>query len=191
MRNITSIYRDPLEVLWIGAAAELGMRVVRDPDVFASWDGAGTLRIGEAASLDPDDSLAQMIFHEICHAAVEGPVAFELPDWGLDITDPSQLVHEKACLRLQAALADRYGLRKFLAATTDARRFYDELPENPLEGTTPDVSLAVGGWDRATHEKWGNVIEHALASTKTIACLVAVWAPSNSLWIQDGGTHPA
>jgi hypothetical protein len=184
MRTITSIYQDPLEVIWIAAAESLGMHVVRDPDVFASWDGAGTLRIGEASTLDADDSLAQMIFHEICHAAVEGPAGFTLPDWGLDITDPAQLPHEKACLRLQAALADRHGLRTMLAATTDFRRYYDNLTQDPLEGSSPAVLLARAGWERVAEGPWGPVIEAALKNTALLARIVGPIAPPNSLWIQ-------
>jgi hypothetical protein len=188
MRKITSVYQDPLEIIWTTTAAKLGMQVIRDPDVFASWDGKGTLRIGEADSLDPDDSLAQMIFHEICHASVEGPAGFAQPDWGLDISDPSQLVHERACLRLQAALANKFGLREFLGATTDSRIYYDRLPEDPLQGTEPAAVLAASGWDRITSGKWAGkwdkVLIEALESTAIIAKVIQPFASSKSLWLK-------
>ena len=98
----------------------------------ASWNGAGVLTIGTPETLDPDDSLAQMILHETCHALCEGPESLQKMDWGLDNSSPAKRVHEHACLRLQAALADQYGLRAFFAATTMFRAYYDRLPSEPL-----------------------------------------------------------
>ncbi|MEO8498520.1 MAG: YkgJ family cysteine cluster protein, partial [Planctomycetota bacterium] len=95
MRTIRVTYQDPLDLIWIQAARSLGVIVERNPDVFASWDGAGVLRIGTAETLDADDSLAQMILHELCHLLVEGPEAIQLPDWGLE-NDPSKVAHEHA-----------------------------------------------------------------------------------------------
>ena len=65
-------YIDPLTQVWLGAARRIGLRVVRTPDAYAATDGRGTLAIGDDATLDADDSLAQMIFHELCHSLVEG-----------------------------------------------------------------------------------------------------------------------
>ena len=183
MRTIDCHYQDPLELVWIAAARQWGMHVVRDATVFASWDGDGTLKIGTPETLDPDDSVAQMILHELCHALVEGPAAFRLPDWGLDIHDPSQRVHEHACLRLQAALADRYGLRHFLAATTNFRKYYDALPDRPLEECgDPAVPLAGAGWRRAQRDPWSNPLDTALQATADIAKRVLPLAPDDPLW---------
>lgn len=187
MRTISHVYQDPLEVIWICAARELGIDVKRDSTVFAHWDGAGTLRIGTPETLDADDSLAQMIFHEVCHSLVEGPAAFQLPDWGLE-NDPSRRVHEHACLRLQAALADVYGLRSFLAATTMFRSYYDQLSENPLD---PDgdsaVELALAGWERSRQGPWAAPLERALRLTSKVAKVIGEIAPTNSLWsVADG-----
>ncbi len=71
-RTATARYVDPLAAVWLGAAAGIGLRVVRSPDAYAAPDGAGSLAIGNAATLDADDSVAQMIFHELCHSLVEG-----------------------------------------------------------------------------------------------------------------------
>ena len=51
MRKITHNYCDPLDTIWLHAASKMGMRVVRDDQVFASWDGAGTLTVGTPETL--------------------------------------------------------------------------------------------------------------------------------------------
>ena len=105
-RQIDAWYEDPLSLIWRSCAQGLGWRVERSAEVYASWDGRGTLRISDQAGMDPDDSVAQLILHEICHALVEGPAGLALPDWGLENVDSRDLVREFACHRLQAALAD-------------------------------------------------------------------------------------
>jgi hypothetical protein len=72
-REIRHDYRDPLDQIWLHTAERLGMRVERSDEVYASWDGRGTLTLSSAAHFDPDDSLAQLILHEICHALCQGP----------------------------------------------------------------------------------------------------------------------
>ena len=186
MRTITKHYSDPLDLVWIHAARQMGMHVVRDPEVFASWDGAGTLRIGAAETLDADDSLAQMVFHEICHALVEGPDAFDQEDWGLHPDVEVGAVHEHACLRLQSALSDRHGLREFFAATTDFRTYFDKIGENPLSGTSdPAIVLAQTAFERATTGPWSDALENALRQTRLIAEVVAELAPQDSIWPGD------
>ena len=114
-------YSDPLDVIWTQLAGHLGWRIERSTEVYAAWDGHGTLTLASSDTFDPDDSLAQMIFHEICHALVEGQERWSQPDWGLCNTDARDLAQEWAAVRVQAALADAHGLRKFLAPTTDHR----------------------------------------------------------------------
>ena len=186
MRNVTHTYQDPLELIWIQTAARCDIRVERDPTVFASWDGAGVLRVGVSESLDADDSLAQMILHELCHALVEGPDALGVPDWGLDIDRLEHVVHEHACLRLQAALADTCGLRAFFASTTDFRDYYDTLPADPLADTdNAAVRLASAGWKRSQNEPWRSPLQEALSATKRIAAIVEATAPPESIWSID------
>ena len=195
MRSIEVAYQDPLDLVWLHAATEMGIRVERDESVFAAWDGRGTLRIGTPETLDPDDTLAQMIFHEVCHALVEGPDALCQPDWGLDITDPSQRVREHACLRLQASLAGQHQLRNFLASTTNFRTYYDQLPADPLaDDGDPATPLARTGFDRATTGPWSSALRSALERTNRIAAIVREIAPSSSLWFlsalpQAGGSR--
>ena len=168
-RSIRRAYRDPLDQIWLATAARIGLAVVRDAEVFASSDGRGTLRIGTPETLDPDDSLAQMIFHELCHALVEGPNAFAHADWGLDNRTERDVPRERACLRLQAALATRFGLRQFLAQTTDARPEYDGFPPDPL---TPvdleEVRLAEAALARVNAPPFSPHLLDALAATARI-----------------------
>jgi hypothetical protein len=70
VRKIDRKYSDPVDLIWLHAAAEMGMRIERSAEVNASWNGAGVLTIGTPETLDPDDCLAQMILHESCHASV-------------------------------------------------------------------------------------------------------------------------
>jgi hypothetical protein len=183
MRTIKYEYRDPLEVIWLRAAADMGMRIERSSDVFASWDGNGVLHIGGPKTLDPDDSLAQMIFHETCHALLEGPEALGKPDWGLEIDNPAHRVREHACLRLQAALAAPHGLRQFFAATTTFRRYFDQLPEDPLkDGGDPATPMAQAGWERLQAGDWAAPLSHALERSAAIAAIVKQAATGESLW---------
>lgn len=182
-RPIERHYRDPLEVVWVGAAEQLGFRIVRSDEVFASWDGERTLTLGRAETLDPDDSPAQMILHELCHALVEGPEGRARPDWGLDNVDDRDAVREHACHRLQAALADRWGLRAFMAPTTDWRPYYEALPAAPLApGDDPAIPPARQGWERAQQPPWHEILEGALCATAAIAAAVAPYAPESCLW---------
>jgi len=94
VRRVTRRYDDPLDRVWLTAAERVGLRVRRSADAFASTDGRGTLIIGSADTLDPDDCLAQMIFHELCHSLVQGPESFAHPDWGLDNEGARDLVRD-------------------------------------------------------------------------------------------------
>jgi len=188
-REIDSQYRDPLDLVWMETAGSLGMEVERSAAVYAAWDGRGVLHIADPESMDPDDCLAQMVFHEICHALVEGPEAWGASDWGLVNRDDRHLVREHACHRLQAALADRYGLRRLLAVTTDHRSYYDALPPDPLVGDDPAVALACRGWERATTGDWAPALDHALRATAQMGQILKGFATSDSLWSRVGETR--
>src|SRR5687768_18471175 len=99
-----------LDDIWVRAARELGFPVTRGGDAYVHWNG-GALQIAPDDELDADDSLAQLVLHEICHYLVEGKGARSRPDWGLDNTSERDLVREHACLRLQAHLTAPHGLR--------------------------------------------------------------------------------
>lgn len=146
-RSVSRRYVDPLDLIWTATAARVGFRIERSDTVYASKDEGRVLTIGSAETLDADDCLAQMIFHELCHALVQGPVQSERPDWGLCNRTDRDVGREHACLRVQAILAARVGLRAALAPTTEYRSFYDALPEDPLDGATDaeqaEVSVAL------------------------------------------------
>lgn len=182
MRPITKTYDDPLSLVWLHAAARMGMRVERSAEVNASWNGDGVLTIGTAETLDPDDSLAQMVLHEACHALVEGPESLGQLDWGL-VNNPDKKAHEHACLRLQAALADEVGMRAFFASTTTFRAYYDRLPADPLaDGDDDAITMAQAAWHRAHNGPWGEAIVDALQRTAQIARALDGVTPESSLW---------
>lgn len=197
-RTVDTVYSDPADTIWIRAAEKLGWKVVRSAEVYASYDGAGTLTLSDASDFDPDDSLAQMIFHEICHALVAGPGAETRPDWGLSNTDDRDLTLEYACHRLQAALSGPYGLRSFMAVTTVWRPYWDALPADPLwelpeshpkYKRDPAIEIARHAFHRAEREPFRSVISEALAATAAIARAVRPHAPAGSLWARTQGHH--
>ncbi|HEY0961156.1 MAG TPA: YkgJ family cysteine cluster protein [Pseudomonadales bacterium] len=184
--------QDAADAIWLHAAHELGISVVRSADAYASWDGSGTLTLASAEYLDADDCLAQMIFHELCHLLVSGEQARHQPDWGLDNTSPKDLVYEYATNRLQAALAQGYGLRTFMAVTTMWRPYYDALPRDPLAaGGDAAIPLARAGMQRARHEPYRAVLHAALCATATLADILRPSAAPDELWALTHGEHPA
>src|SRR6185369_13605946 len=176
-REVTHRYVDPLAQVWLTAARRIGLRVVRTPDAYAATDGSGTLAIGSDATLDPDDSLGQMIFHELCHSLVEGEQAFTRPDWGMDNTGPDHDWREHACLRVQWVLAGRHGLGAVFAPTTEFRAFWDQLAGDVLaERTASSVQAAIAGLRRVGQPPWAPALEQALAATAQIAQAAARFA---------------
>lgn len=189
-REITARYDDPVNAVWSHTASRCGLDVERSDTVFASFDGERTLLVCSEEHFDSDDCLAQMIFHELCHALIMGAPGRRSRDWGLDNVDDRDAVYEHACHRLQAALADRYGLREVLAPTTDHRWYYDQLPPDPLAPSSdPAVELATEGWHRARHGPWSEAIEWGLHSTQKIAEVVSAGAPPDSLWAHYRSPH--
>ena len=182
--------------------SELGWSVRRSGEVFASWDGVKNLTITSRDEGDADDHLGQMIFHEICHALIEGQRGRSRVDWGLSNFDERDLDREYACHRLQAALADEYTLRALLAVTTDWRPYYDALPRSPLlEGSMiaqdprgllheaewikrerSVISIAQQGAQHANQSPWREVLHQALSTTAQLRALIMPFCPSDSLW---------
>jgi hypothetical protein len=170
--------------VWVGAARRIGLQVIRTKDAYAATDGRGTLAIGDDAALDPDDSLAQMIFHELCHSLVEGEDSFRAPDWGMDNTGPDHDWREHACLRVQWVLTGRHGLRTVFAPTTEFRAFWDTLSGDVLaDRTDRSVQAAISGLRRADQPPWAPVLGEALAATARIAREAAAHATEpDVLW---------
>lgn len=168
-------YVDPLEAIWMHALHRLGWTLRRDDEVFASWDGKGTLTICTPAGFDPDDTLAQMVLHEICHCICQGPDNFDKPDFGLENIDYRDLQQEYTCHRLQAALTDPHGLRDMLQPATEHLPHYLALPEDPLD------HLSQIAWEQSRTEPWRSVLDEALSATSELARVVAPLAPG-TLW---------
>jgi hypothetical protein len=189
-RNVIHRYEDPVDLVWLRAAADLGLTVVRSADVFAAYDGNGTLTICDASHFDADDCLAQMIFHEICHWLVAGRRGYKQEDWGLSNVDDRDLVFEYAAIRVQAALATPFGLRDFMAVTTDWRPYWDALTEDPLAGgDDPAIKLAQNAAHLARLSPFKEVIDRALSATAAIADVVRDFADSTSLWSASRPRH--
>lgn len=176
LRLPTHRYEDPLARVWVACAERVGFRVLRTSNAYASSDGRGAILIGVDGMLDPDDSLAQMIFHELCHALVEGEEGERREDWGLGYRIGGDPWREHACLRLQAYLAGSVGLRGFFAPTTDFRlSFWDSLPDDPFAASPAEggrrerscVAARLAAW-RASRPRWAPLWQ-ALAASAVIA----------------------
>jgi Fe-S-cluster containining protein len=165
-------YQDPLDAVWIAAAAKMGVNILRSRDTYASWDGQRNLTLSDPAGMDTDDCLAQMILHELCHSLVQGSQSFGWIDWGLDNEGARDTALEHACLRLQAALLTPLGLRKTLAPTTDFRTFYDDLPEDPFEERSPDeresIVRARAAYARRNRRPWRGHLQQALETSAEV-----------------------
>lgn len=176
-RPITRRYVDPVDVIWYATARRLGLRIRRNPAIFSATDGSGLLELGPRDTLDPDDCTAQMIFHELCHWITNGVETFGERDWGFAL-DAELDWREHSCLRLQAWLSDRVGLREVLAPTSQFRAYYDEIPANPFEvlpGWPHEdevVALARVAVDRAQGDPWGRHLESVLRAHAAIRAQV-------------------
>ncbi len=189
-RKVARRYDDPVDAIWVAAAARLGIVVERTSDAYAAYDGSGRLALASREHFDADDSLAQMILHELCHALVAGACATERADWGLSNHDDRDLVQEHACQRLQASLAQRHGVGALFAVTTDHRPYWDALPSNPLAaGDDPAIAVAREALARARTSAWFQVIDEALRKTADIADAVRPDADGASLWAKTLPRH--
>jgi hypothetical protein len=165
-----------LDPVWMECARRLDLPVARGGDSYVHFDGA-TLHIAGDRELDADDSLAQLVMHEICHLLVQGPSRRHVRDWGLDNTGgpetPADEMRERAALRLQAHLGSAFGLRDRLFPTTVVRPFYEGLPRRPLDERDDDgsVALARAAATRAGHEPFRRALADALGSTAALLAL--------------------
>jgi len=158
-----------IESTWQWAAGTLGFTVVRTREAYATSDGRGRIAIGAHETLDDDDSYAQLVFHELCHAVVQGEENLGRPDWGLDNTSDDDLDDEHGCLRVQAHLAQRFGLRPLLAPTTVVRDYYLKLPGDALAGDDAGAGIARQAVATALFRRWLPTLEEALARTAALA----------------------
>jgi hypothetical protein len=176
-----------IDRVWRDAASRCGFRVERGDAAYASTDGRGTILVGSPETLDDDDSLCQLVLHELCHALVQGEQSWTQVDWGLCNTDDRDDVNEAACLRLQAHLATAHGLRRELCPTTSWRTYYQTLPPDPLDPADlteqPPCERARSGAALAERRGLASVIYEALAAT---AALLAARRPT-----AEAAKHPS
>lgn len=181
-RPIRSRYLDPLDVVWLATARRLGLHVRRDPSIFSMTDGTGLLALGPRDTLDEDDSLAQMVFHELCHWITNGLETYHQRDWGFPLFDDLD-PREHGCLRLQATLAERHGLRGWMGPTGWFRQYYDRIPadtlapidDSPWEAEV--VKIAADAIGRAGEAPWVGPVNEALAATAAIQGVLRPFLP--------------
>lgn len=151
------------------AAGQLGFDVTRTDAAYATFDGVRGIAIGVPNTLDADDCVAQLVFHELCHALVEGDLGLTQMDWGLSNFDDADLRREYAALRVQAHLADGHGLRLLMAPTTSWRPYYEALTSDALAGDDEAAELARAVIHTNLYLRWAPVLGSTLRSTR--ACL--------------------
>lgn len=189
-RPVLSRYLDPLEVVWLATAKRLKLTIRRDPAIFSRTDGSGMLWLGPRDDLDADDTLCQMLFHEIVHWITNGEASYHLEDWGFPLDDADD-VREFSCLRLQACLADRYGLRGMLGPTGKFREYFDKIPADPLEPLDDSsweaeiVALAAEAIARAVEPPWGQPLAEALEATRQFRSIVRPFLADYATEIDD------
>ncbi len=172
-RPIRSRYLDPIDLVWLSTAKTLGITVRRHPVVFGMTEGDGILHLGERSTLDPDDCVLQMVFHEICHWITNGIESVHQRDWGFALDDELD-PREHACQRVQAFLAQEFGLRDILGATGDFRQYWDQLPLDPTEPLDDSpwerkvCELAQAAILRAKQPPFVGPISRALCATAAI-----------------------
>jgi hypothetical protein len=172
-RPVLSRYLDPLELIWLATARRLGLTVRRDPAIFSRTDGSGMLWLGPRDDLDADDTVCQMIFHELCHWITNGVDSCSEEDWGFPLDDADD-PREFGCLRLQAWLADRHGLRGMLGPTGKYREYFDQIPADPLApldagpGEAEIVAIASRAIATSQRPPFAPAIDEALAATAAL-----------------------
>lgn len=190
-RSIVARYQDPLDRVWLACAERIGLRVVRSGDAYASSDGAGTLVLGTAETLDADDCVAQMVFHELCHALIQGEDSLRARDWGLDNRTDRDEPRERACLRLQALVAAEYELRSFLAPTTDHRSFFDCLGGDPLaQAPAEEHAWVLAALARLERPPFAPHVRDALRVTAQIVALTRPFRNGESTTLYDFDSPP-
>ncbi len=159
--------RAQLDDIWIACARRLELPVSRGGEAYVHFDGR-TLWIADDSHLDSDDTVAQLVLHELCHWAVQGGWARDVADWGLDNTSDRDEARERAAVRLQAHLCGAHGLRGVLYPTTVVKPFFESLPARALgEPGDADPSVALAREAAARIGRWpmSPAIPEALAQS--------------------------
>ncbi|MEM7605141.1 MAG: hypothetical protein AAF411_07260, partial [Myxococcota bacterium] len=104
-----------------------------------------------------------------------------------DNLSDAHIDHERACLRVQATLLARHGVRRALAPTTEHRTFYDTLPADPLEGAgEAERTLVLAALARSEAPPFAPHLDGALKATKAIVRATEPFASANDLLRVDG-----
>jgi hypothetical protein len=129
----------------LGVAHQFGLSVARSDSSFVSYDGEGTLNIAPDDHLDADDTLLQIILHELAHFWTEGTASHSSMDWGLSNLSDDHLDREYAALRLQYDIVAPFTLQSLLHPTTVHRWFYDCLLNSGESTYVPTTEEATSG----------------------------------------------
>lgn len=178
-RPVHTRYVDPCEAIWLATATRLGIHIRRSPLVFSATDGSGRLQLSTRDDLDPDDCLAQMLLHEICHWCTNGEESFQERDWGFALDGPVDW-REHAGLRLQAWLADQVQMRTMFGPTGDFRQYYDRIPADPLapiDDSEWEITVVRGAREAIARIQQPPWHPHVLQAMGATAQLRAVLAP--------------
>ena len=149
--------------LWVELLAAVGFRLARRSTSYVWYDGAGEVAVAPDDELDVDDTLAQILLHELVHFLVQGESSRAEADWGLDNLTDRDAYLEEAALVLQLRILREAGLERVLVPTTDFRGYY--LAEASAEERPDRVSAAEVGWARWQNWPHRPQAEAALAAT--------------------------
>ena len=69
-----------LDARWPKLLMQFGFNVVRHADGWVTYDGNGTIAVVPNDELDDDDTLAQILLHELMHHFVEGQTSYHRAD---------------------------------------------------------------------------------------------------------------
>lgn len=148
-----------LDGRWIALLGHFNACIERSDSCFVAWLAEPrTLIVGTDDELDADDTLAQIVLHELCHHLCEGLASDRSDDWGLNNMTDDDLPNEYAALRLQAQLLTTPLLRTYLQPTTEHRWFFEALADAPLTDavhadTEPrSRAIAQRGWE--AFQRW-------------------------------------
>jgi hypothetical protein len=151
--------------LWVALLEQAGFRLARRSASYVWYDGRGEVAIAPDEELDDDDTLAQIILHEMVHLLVQGEEARTEPDWGLDNLTDRDAYLEEAALVMQLRLLRLWGLEAVLVPTTDFRGYY--LTEASEEARPDRLEAAEAGWQRWLLWPHRGAAERALAATRS------------------------
>jgi hypothetical protein len=149
--------------LWVALLEQAGFRLARRSASYVWYDGRGEVAIAPDEELDADDTLAQIILHEMIHLLVQGEEARTEPDWGLDNLTDRDAYLEEAALVMQLRLLRQWGLEAVLVPTTDFRGYY--LTEASAEARANRLQAAAAGWARWLAWPQREAAERALRAT--------------------------